>query len=157
MPRVDYLTLIFAVYGTIIGAALASFACVLSDRIPRGEPFAGGRSHCVCQRQLRAWENIPVFGWARTWGRARCCGARIPAKYVLAEVGGAVAGGTFAAEISTWVANGAPWFVPVLAAVGCSLGLVWVIAALTWPHTKRGDSPEPASQERDATDPGMPA
>jgi hypothetical protein len=78
-------SLFAAVVGAVFGAITASFLCVVAERVPRGDSI-GGRSQCACGRQLRNRENIPVLGWVLAWGRARCCGASIPAFYVLAEI-----------------------------------------------------------------------
>lgn len=80
-----------AVWGPVVGsgwlgAVVASFLCVVAERVPAGRSL-GGRSRCVCGRQLRAWENVPVLSWVVLRGTARCCRARIPARYVLAEAG----------------------------------------------------------------------
>jgi leader peptidase (prepilin peptidase)/N-methyltransferase len=72
-----------------LAASVASFLGVVTDRLPRGETL-GGRSHCVCGAPVRATDAIPVVGFLGRRGRARCCGERIPARYVLTE---AAAGG----------------------------------------------------------------
>lgn len=121
-------------YGAFVGACLASFACVISDRSSRNESYFGGRSKCVCGRQLRPWENVPVFGWVRTWGRAKCCGARIPTKYVLTEAAGALFGGAFTAQMVTWVVAGVHPAAVAFSSIGAVAALVWLTAALTWPR-----------------------
>lgn len=90
------LVALLAAYGLILGGALASFACVLSERVPAGAPIMG-RSHCACRRQLRWFENVPVLGWLSCRGVARCGGAVLPARYVLCELGLSVAVGLPAA------------------------------------------------------------
>jgi leader peptidase (prepilin peptidase)/N-methyltransferase len=67
-----------------VGACLASFTCVCAERVPARRTL-NGRSTCVCGRQLRALENIPVMSWVALRGRSSCCGVRIPVFYVLAE------------------------------------------------------------------------
>lgn len=74
----------------MMGASIASFLSVVVERVPQGKSI-GGRSHCVCGRQLKATENIPIFGWLKSFGKAKCCGSRIPAWYFWAEVGGGAA------------------------------------------------------------------
>ncbi len=76
-------TWFFAIVAGFFGAALASFLGVVGERVPRHETL-GGRSHCVCGADLGG-TNIPIVGWLVLRGRARCCGARIPVRYVLAE------------------------------------------------------------------------
>jgi prepilin signal peptidase PulO-like enzyme (type II secretory pathway) len=84
-----------------VGAALASFVCVVGERVPAGRGV-GGRSVCGCGRQLTWWENIPVLGWVTAAGRARCCGARIPVRYVLLEAGAAGASALAATMGALW-------------------------------------------------------
>lgn len=76
-----------SIYAGLFGAIFASFACVVAERVPKGVSI-NGRSQCVCGRTLKARENIPILGWLLSGGKARCCGARIPAHYFGAEVAG---------------------------------------------------------------------
>jgi prepilin signal peptidase PulO-like enzyme (type II secretory pathway) len=85
-----------------LGAVLASFVCVVGERVPAGRSV-GGRSACVCGRQLTWWENVPVLGWAAAGGVARCCQARIPTRYVTLEL---AAGAASAAAV---VLGGVRW------------------------------------------------
>lgn len=73
------------VTGFALGACLASFACVLAERIPARVSIMG-RSRCQCGRPLRSHENVPVLGWLAARGRARCCGSLIPSRYLWAEL-----------------------------------------------------------------------
>lgn len=86
---------VLVVYATVLGAVFASFSCVVVERGRSGESVMG-RSHCVCGRQLRAVENIPVLGWLRARGVARCCGAKIPSWYVRTEAATAALWGALA-------------------------------------------------------------
>lgn len=79
------LRVIGAVLAGALGGSIASFAAVVIDRLPRGEAL-GGRSRCVCGQRIRAVDNVPVVSYLMRRGRARCCGARIPAWYVLVEL-----------------------------------------------------------------------
>lgn len=79
-------------FGAYMGAVFASFYCVMFERVPRREQLHG-RSHCICGRQLTALENIPVLGWLKVRGQARCCGSKIPAHYVLTEAISGLAAG----------------------------------------------------------------
>jgi prepilin signal peptidase PulO-like enzyme (type II secretory pathway) len=85
-------TWLLATFGALLGAVLASFSVVVAERLPRGESV-GGRSHCICGRQLSWWENVPIVGWVAARGTARCCGATIPAHYVIAEAAASVVTG----------------------------------------------------------------
>lgn len=74
----------WAVLGVLFGGITASFLTVVGERVPRGETL-GGRSHCVCGVQIPGQYNLPVLGWLICRGRARCCGARLPVRYVVGE------------------------------------------------------------------------
>jgi leader peptidase (prepilin peptidase)/N-methyltransferase len=90
-----------AVVAAAFGAALGSFGAVVAQRDPRGESPWTGRSHCVCGQPIAAVDNIPVVSYLVRRGRARCCGARIPAWYLLAELGGAALALTLYLVLST--------------------------------------------------------
>lgn len=80
------------------GMVFGSFAGVLADRIPRGESWVGGRSHCdSCGADIAAYDNVPVFSWLFLRGRCRHCGERISARYPLSELAMAV---LFAATVA---------------------------------------------------------
>lgn len=70
-------------YG-MLGASLASFLGVVASRTQRRETI-NGRSHCVCGRDLKWYENVPIFGWLRVKGTAKCCGVKIPALMFFTE------------------------------------------------------------------------
>ena len=70
------------------GAIIGSFVSVLAHRIPRGEPWATGRSRCPgCGAEIPARDNVPILSWLALRGRCRSCGERISARYPLAEAG----------------------------------------------------------------------
>jgi prepilin signal peptidase PulO-like enzyme (type II secretory pathway) len=75
----------------VLAGYTASFVCVVVERRAEGRK-PDGRSTCVCGTQIPMYRNIPVISWVTQRGRAACCGARIPAWYVVAEVGTIVAG-----------------------------------------------------------------
>jgi prepilin signal peptidase PulO-like enzyme (type II secretory pathway) len=90
---VDLIRLEAAPLFALFGMVLASFGCVVADRVPVGQSVRG-RSSCICGRQLRVWQLVPVLSWLVLHGRARCCGAWIPWRYPAAEtVLGAVGAG----------------------------------------------------------------
>jgi leader peptidase (prepilin peptidase)/N-methyltransferase len=69
------------------GLVFGSFLTVVAHRVPRGESVVGGRSHCpACGAQIAAYHNVPLFSWLLLRGKARCCGAAIPARYPLTEL-----------------------------------------------------------------------
>jgi leader peptidase (prepilin peptidase) / N-methyltransferase len=80
------------------GMLFGSFAGVVAYRVPRGESFVSGRSHCdSCGAQIAAYDNIPVLSWLILRGRCRSCGESIPARYPISELAMA---GLFAATVA---------------------------------------------------------
>jgi len=80
--------------GTVValGLAFGSFLNVVIYRLPRGQNLAHPPSRCPhCGKQIRAFDNIPLFGWLLLFGKARCCGARISPRYPLVEALGGLA------------------------------------------------------------------
>lgn len=90
MAEVTLIILIGLFWG-VISTVLSSFICVVAERTDRGEGLSG-RSHCVCGRQLFWHENIPIIGWVKTKGTAKCCQNKIPTRYVIAETVTFIAG-----------------------------------------------------------------
>jgi leader peptidase (prepilin peptidase)/N-methyltransferase len=69
------------------GAMTGSFAGVVGYRLPVGEGFVTGRSHCdSCRAPIAAYDNIPIVSWLVLRGRCRSCGAAIPGLYPLIEL-----------------------------------------------------------------------
>jgi len=132
--------LLGTVYGAVMGASFASFAGVVAERGAAGLPLTG-RSACACGRQLRLAENIPVIGWLRVGGVARCCGARLPVGYLRWESGmgayGGLAGGL--AWWAWWQVGGSWPLNAVLAGGGLAL-----FVRCAWHHAPGG----PAKAER---------
>jgi leader peptidase (prepilin peptidase) / N-methyltransferase len=91
MALVSNARILGAVLAGVLGACVASFLAVVIERVPKGESI-GGRSHCVCGAAIAARDNVPILGWLLRGGRARCCGARIPAWYPVFELAGAAVG-----------------------------------------------------------------
>jgi leader peptidase (prepilin peptidase)/N-methyltransferase len=74
-------------FAFVLGLLAGSFATAVAHRVPRGMSIAGPRSQCpACGAQIAAHDNVPVFSWLLLRGRARCCGARISARYPLTEL-----------------------------------------------------------------------
>ncbi len=73
------------------GLLVGSFASVVAHRVPRGEPFMGGRSRCPnCGETIAAYDNVPLVSYLLLRGRCRNCGERISPRYPLAELATAV-------------------------------------------------------------------
>lgn len=71
----------------ILGAILASFAGVISERLHTGQSWTKGRSRCnSCNRMLTVGDLVPFFSWALSMGRCRTCNAKVPYLYALAEL-----------------------------------------------------------------------
>ncbi|WP_245570771.1 prepilin peptidase [Carboxydothermus ferrireducens] len=74
------------------GSLAGSYANALAYRALNGINPAIS-SHCpVCGKKLGFWEQIPVASYLVQKGRCRGCGTKIPAKYLLAEIAGGIAG-----------------------------------------------------------------
>ncbi|HEY9699915.1 MAG TPA: prepilin peptidase [Trichocoleus sp.] len=83
--------LLFSIAATLVvfclGAAVGSFLNVVIYRIPAGLSLVHPPSRCPqCLHRLKAYDNVPVFGWLWLRGRCRYCRTRIPARYPLVEV-----------------------------------------------------------------------
>lgn len=111
-----------------LGGLLAgSFTTVVAHRVPRGESIVGPRSRCpACGAQIAAYDNVPVLSWLLLRGRARCCGARISARYPLTEL---ALGALYAATVLVL------WDEPGEIALG--LVFVTVLAAVTLTDLER--------------------
>lgn len=108
----------------ILGLLVGSFLCLVSVRLPLGEPVVFGRSRCrTCDRPLTWWKLIPLIGWLIQGGRCRACGASISARYPLFELGSAAVGAW--AALSAASPQEALW----LALLGWQLLLIAVIDA----------------------------
>ncbi|HXX67746.1 MAG TPA: prepilin peptidase [Polyangiaceae bacterium] len=74
------------------GCIWGSFINVVIYRLPRGMSVVRPPSHCpACGAPVRPIDNVPILSWLLLRGRARCCGARISARYAVVEaLGGAL-------------------------------------------------------------------
>ena len=85
------------VVGSLLGAAVGSFANVVVHRVPRGESLWRPPSHCpACHTALRPAELVPVLSWVALRGRCRTCRTRISVRYPLVEIAGALLGAILA-------------------------------------------------------------
>lgn len=85
------LEILILVFTFVMGACAGSFLNVLILRIPAGEGFVKGRSHCMnCGYTLTWYDMIPVASWLVYGGKCRKCGAKISAQYPLVELANAV-------------------------------------------------------------------
>jgi leader peptidase (prepilin peptidase)/N-methyltransferase len=80
----------------LLGMCFGSFLNVAIDRLPQGKSLIKPPSHCdFCQRRLTALDMIPVLSYLLLRGRCRSCGAAIPLRVLLVEIGTAVMFGFF--------------------------------------------------------------
>jgi leader peptidase (prepilin peptidase) / N-methyltransferase len=76
-------TAFFGVLGLLIG----SFLNVLIYRLPRGEDFVQGRSHCPsCGHDLGPADLVPVFSYLLLGRRCRYCRTPISSRYAIVEI-----------------------------------------------------------------------
>ncbi len=97
------LTIVNIFFLFALGSCIGSFLNVVVWRLPRVElPARGGPirdfvatfkalsdppSHCPrCNKLLKWYDNIPVFGWIKLRGRCRFCGDRISMRYPMVEL-----------------------------------------------------------------------
>ncbi|MNC04275.1 Type 4 prepilin-like proteins leader peptide-processing enzyme [compost metagenome] len=81
------MTIILAVYMTLLGLILGSFYNVVALRVPAGESLLHPPSHCTgCGTRLKARDLIPVFSWLVSGGKCRHCGASVSPLYPLGEL-----------------------------------------------------------------------
>lgn len=69
-----------------LGASLGSFINVVVYRLPTGLSVLWPPSRCPkCFNRLKAYDNVPVFGWLWLKGRCRYCQTKISRRYPLVE------------------------------------------------------------------------
>lgn len=110
-----------AVFAFFAGLIAGSYATAIAHRVPRGISTVMQRSACpACGTPIAPYLNVPVVGWVAQGGTARCCGARISARYPLTE---AAVGLLFAATALVYQHD------PAEAVLGCVF--VTMLAAIT--------------------------
>lgn len=71
----------------LLGAIFGSFVNVIIDRLPRGESFLSGRSHCEsCKKELKPYDLIPVVSFLLLKGKCRYCKKPISRRTIGMEV-----------------------------------------------------------------------
>lgn len=69
-----------------LGASVGSFINVVVYRLPAGLSVLWPPSRCPhCLNQLKAYDNVPVFGWLWLKGRCRYCKSKIAVRYPVVE------------------------------------------------------------------------
>ncbi len=75
----------------LLGLAVGSFLNVCCDRLPLRQSIIGPPSHCgSCLQKLKIRDLVPIFSYLWLRGHCRYCGARIPLRVPLVEVGTAL-------------------------------------------------------------------
>ncbi|MEH2406050.1 prepilin peptidase [Nostoc sp.] len=69
-----------------LGTSIGSFINVIVYRLPAGLSILWPPSRCpYCLNQLKAYDNVPVFGWISLKGRCRYCKSKISVRYPVVE------------------------------------------------------------------------
>ncbi|MGF1530029.1 MAG: prepilin peptidase [Puniceicoccaceae bacterium] len=77
---------IYGAFAFVFGASIGSFLNVCIYRIPAGISIIHPGSRCPhCGTPIRWYDNLPIIGWLRLKGKARCCGAPISVRYPAVE------------------------------------------------------------------------
>ena len=80
-------TWIMVAWSFLLGASVGSFLNVVVYRLPAGKSLLRPGSRCPhCERPIRPWHNVPIFGWLLLRGRCYDCDAPISARYLLVEL-----------------------------------------------------------------------
>jgi len=70
-----------------LGTCLGSFLNVCVYRMPRGESIIFPGSHCpICKKDIRWYQNIPVFSFVFLKGHCKNCGGKISFLYPIVEI-----------------------------------------------------------------------
>ena len=75
----------------VLGAIIGSFATSVAYRMPRDISIVSPRSFCEsCERAIPFWGYIPILGYVGLRGRCLMCGAAIPFRHFMTELGLAI-------------------------------------------------------------------
>lgn len=114
-----------------LGLAFGSFLNVVIYRLPRGQSVVHPGSRCPgCGKPIAGYDNVPVLGWLLLRGRARCCGAKISARYPLIELVGGLLGWAILDFVVLALPGATPlWRAIAVFALYLALGLTLIAAA----------------------------
>ncbi len=135
-------TALFLITLFILGACFGSFLCCQARRLhyrlkntsstkksakkSRSTTNLGSRSVCLsCHRQLKWYENIPIFSWLFLKGKCRSCGKKIGIAELLSEVGVATAFALIGTTINLEFTTPLDWLI-----FGFALLLILVLSFL---------------------------
>ncbi|WP_343209828.1 prepilin peptidase [Anaerolentibacter hominis] len=75
-----------AIAAALFGVCIGSFLNVYLFRVPKGENFVTGRSHCMsCGAPIKWYDLIPVLSYFMLHGKCRNCGSKLSPQYPLVE------------------------------------------------------------------------
>src|SRR5688500_11804956 len=75
------------VFAFVLGSIVGSFLNVVIHRVPREQSIVFPNSACPkCGTAIKAYDNIPIFGWLMLRGRCRSCSAPISPRYPAVEL-----------------------------------------------------------------------
>jgi leader peptidase (prepilin peptidase) / N-methyltransferase len=123
---------LMTVYAIALGLLFGSFLNVVVYRVPRGLSIVRPGSHCPnCGAPIRAYDNVPVVSWLVLRGRARCCKAKISARYPLVEAMSGLLGWAVLRCVVLALPEQTPWWRALAVfAIHLALGLGLLAAAL---------------------------
>ena len=72
------MNILYLIIFFVLGLLMGSFFTVVGSRLPNGEKFLTGRSHCdKCKHELSFLDMIPIISFIFLRGRCRYCKAKI--------------------------------------------------------------------------------
>lgn len=78
----------YLAFSILLGASIGSLLNLCIDRLPGHESIVSPRSHCgSCGRTLAPVDLIPILSYLALRGRCRYCGASIPLRALVVELG----------------------------------------------------------------------
>jgi len=85
-------TSIIYIFAAVVGLCVGSFINVVISRLPeKGKFLSKQRSECPsCNKTIKAYDLIPVLSWLFLLGKCRYCKAKIPPRYPIVELFGAL-------------------------------------------------------------------
>jgi len=79
-------TILLQIFFFCLGAIVASFVGVVSERLNTGTSWIHGRSRCdSCGAFLSSFDLLPIVSWLASMGRARCCSSRVSWRSTVSE------------------------------------------------------------------------
>lgn len=128
-------TALLATVLILLGPVAGSFLAAWADRLQRGESIVHPPSRCrTCDARIGWRDLVPVVSWLSLRGRCRSCGAPIPRRLVLAEIGGMAL-----AVLAVWTVPSSPQMGLAALWLWLLMGLMMCdLAALRLPDTLTG-------------------